>query len=93
MACLKLRGKDDVHAVASEPSSFDLIDAEFVRNVEPGEMVVFTESSVKSMRPFSSVPQSSCIFEYVYFARPDAVLDGIRRGEVKRPRPHRRRES
>jgi len=73
----KLRGRDNVHTVASEPSSFDLIDAEFVRNVEPGEMVVFTESSVRSMHPFSSVPQSSCIFEYVYFARPDAVLDGI----------------
>lgn len=73
----KLRGSDDVHVVASEPSSFDLIDAEFVRNVEPGEMVIFADSSLRSMRPFSNVPRSSCIFEYVYFARPDAVLDGI----------------
>lgn len=73
----KLRGRDNVHAVSSEPSSFDLIDAEFLRNVEPGEMVVFTKTSMTSMYPFSSVPRKSCIFEYVYFARPDAVLDGI----------------
>ncbi len=72
-----LRGKNNVHVVASEPSSFDLIDAEFVRDVEPGEMLVFTKEGAKSMRPFSSMPRSNCIFEYVYFARPDASLDGV----------------
>jgi amidophosphoribosyltransferase len=68
---------NDIHMVSSEPSSFDLIDGQFVRDVEPGEMVVFTRSGVKSLRPFSSSPRKSCIFEYVYFARPDAMIDGI----------------
>ena len=65
------------YAVSSEPSSFDLIGAEFVRDIEPGEMVVITQSGIKSMRPFSSMKRSMCIFEYVYFARPDSTLDGI----------------
>src|SRR5690606_8333930 len=72
-----LRGRPDVHAVSSEPSSFDLIDGEFVRDVEPGEMLVFTRNSVKSLHPFASVQHSRCILEYVDFARPDATLDGI----------------
>jgi amidophosphoribosyltransferase len=63
--------------VSSEPSSFDLIDAKFVRDVEPGEMVVIDETGLTSMRPFSEAPRSTCIFEYVYFARPDSTLDGI----------------
>jgi amidophosphoribosyltransferase len=65
------------YAISSEPSSFDLIGAEFVRDVEPGEMVVVSESGIKSMRPFGDVKRSMCIFEYVYFARPDSMLDGI----------------
>jgi amidophosphoribosyltransferase len=65
------------YAISSEPSSFDLIGAEFVRDVEPGEMVVVSESGIKSMRPFGDVKRSMCIFEYVYFARPDSTLDGI----------------
>lgn len=65
------------YAVSSEPSSFDLIGAEFVRDIEPGEMVVITQSGIKSMRPFSNMKRSMCIFEYVYFARPDSTLDGI----------------
>jgi amidophosphoribosyltransferase len=70
-------GNPDAHVVASEPTSFDLIDAEFVRDVEPGEMVVFDRRGVRSMRPFPATPRKTCIFEYVYFARPDSTLDGI----------------
>jgi amidophosphoribosyltransferase len=73
----RLPGADGAHAVASEPTSFDLIDGEFVRDVEPGEMVVFDRRGVVSSRPLSSAPRKSCIFEYVYFARPDSTLDGI----------------
>ncbi len=67
----------DVPVVASEPTSFDLIDAEFVREVEPGEMVIFDEDGMRSMRPFKTAPRKACIFEYVYFARPDSNLDGV----------------
>ncbi len=63
--------------VSSEPSSFDLIDAKFVRDVEPGEMIVIDEHGLTSARPFTDAPRSTCIFEYVYFARPDSTLDGI----------------
>ncbi len=72
-----LPGKRDAWVVASEPTSFDLIDAEFVREVEPGEMVVFDKRGMRSLHPFSHVPRRMCIFEYVYFARPDSNLDGI----------------
>jgi amidophosphoribosyltransferase len=70
-------GERKVHVVASEPTSFDLIDAEYVRDVEPGEMVIFDKRGVRSMRPFGDARRRMCIFEYVYFARPDSNLDGI----------------
>jgi amidophosphoribosyltransferase len=68
---------DDAYVVSSEPTSFDLIGAEYVRDVEPGEMVVFDRKGLRSTRPFAPVPRRMCIFEYVYFARPDSVLDGV----------------
>jgi amidophosphoribosyltransferase len=63
--------------LASEPTSFDLIAAEFVRDVEPGEIVSIDRRGVRSMRPFSPAPRRACIFEYVYFSRPDSLVDGI----------------
>jgi amidophosphoribosyltransferase len=63
--------------VASEPTSFELIDAEYVRDVEPGEMLIITSSGIRSVFPFAHVPRRTCIFEYVYFARPDSILDGV----------------
>jgi amidophosphoribosyltransferase len=65
------------HVVSSEATSFDLIGAEYFREVEPGEMVVFDKRGLRSTRPFMAVPRKTCIFEYVYFARPDSVLDGV----------------
>jgi amidophosphoribosyltransferase len=70
-------GEPGAHVVASEATSFDLIDAEFSRDVEPGEMVIFDRGGMRSIRPFAAAPRASCIFEYVYFARPDSTLDGI----------------
>jgi amidophosphoribosyltransferase len=70
-------GKKDAYVVASEPTSFDLIDAEFVRDVDPGEMLVFDERGMRSEHPFKATQRRSCIFEYVYFARPDSTLDGV----------------
>jgi amidophosphoribosyltransferase len=71
------RMPDGGYVVSSEPTSFDLIGAEYLREVEPGEMVVFDKRGLRSTRPFPSVKRHTCVFEYVYFARPDSVLDGV----------------
>jgi amidophosphoribosyltransferase len=62
--------------LASEPTAFELIAAEFVREVEPGEVLVIDRGGVQSLRPFESAPARMCVFEYVYFARPDSRLGG-----------------
>jgi amidophosphoribosyltransferase len=71
-----LRTKSGAHVVASEQTAFDLIDAELVRSIEPGEMLVIDKAGVRSTFPFNTAPKKSCIFEYVYFARPDSNLGG-----------------
>ncbi|MDE1901722.1 MAG: amidophosphoribosyltransferase, partial [Alphaproteobacteria bacterium] len=67
---------DDAHVLASETCALDIIGAEFVRDIEPGEMVVVTKDGVQSMRPFAAAPHKFCIFEYIYFARPDSSVEG-----------------
>jgi amidophosphoribosyltransferase len=67
----------DAWVVASEPPAFDLITAEYVRDVEPGEMIVINDAGLHSYRPFAPTPRKMCIFEYVYFARPDSELSGL----------------
>jgi len=62
--------------VTSESCALDLIDAEFVRDLQPGEMLVVTEDGTSSYHPFPEVKPAPCIFEYVYFARPDSLLYG-----------------
>jgi amidophosphoribosyltransferase len=74
---LSLGRLKDTWVVASEPPAFDLIAADFVRDIEPGEMLVINEQGLQSFRPFAPVPRKTCVFEYVYFARPDSVLGGI----------------
>jgi amidophosphoribosyltransferase len=61
---------------ASETCAFDLIDAEYVREVEPGEMVRISRSGIESIRFAPEKPHQFCIFEHVYFARPDSVVFG-----------------
>jgi len=61
---------------ASESTSFDLIEAEFMREVEPGEMVVVDAKGLRSVRPFTEEGRRFCVFEHVYFARPDSIIDG-----------------
>ena len=75
--CLGTMPDSGAYVVASEPSSFDLIDARYVRDIEPGEMVIIDKQGIRSLRPFPEAVRKSCIFEYVYFSRPDSVLDGI----------------
>ncbi len=62
--------------VCSETCALDLIDAEYVRDVEPGEMVVIDRSGMRSFRPFPPEPHRQCVFEHVYFARPDSRVFG-----------------
>ncbi len=66
----------DTHIVTSETCALDIIGADYLRDVEPGEMVVLDESGVHSLRPFPAAASRFCIFEYVYFARPDSVVEG-----------------
>lgn len=64
--------------VASETCAFDLLDAEYVREIEPGELVVLSEQGIDSHRPFPKVDPAMCVFEYVYFARPDSRIFGAK---------------
>lgn len=64
----------DAHILASETCAFDIIGAKYVRDIAPGEMVVITAEGVRSLFPFTKTNPRLCIFEYVYFARPDSVM-------------------
>ncbi|ABK82894.1 amidophosphoribosyltransferase [Campylobacter fetus] len=72
------RLKDGGYIVASETCAFDLVGATFIRDVKPGEMLIFEEgkSEFKSIQLFGQVDPRICAFEYIYFARPDSVIDG-----------------
>ena len=73
---LALGRLDNAWVVASETCAFDLIDAEYVRDVEPGEMIVINEDGLRSSHPLRPQKHSMCIFEHVYFARPDSIIFG-----------------
>ena len=75
---------DGAHILASETCALDIIGAKYVRDVENGEIVVFDEEGTHSHKPFRQVPARPCIFEYVYFARPDSVVGGRSVYEVRR---------
>jgi amidophosphoribosyltransferase len=67
---------DGAWCVASETCAFDLIDAEYVREVKAGEMVVINKNGLQSFFPFAEKPISVCSFEHVYFSRPDSIIFG-----------------
>ncbi len=73
---LALGRLDGAWVVASETCAFDLIGAEYVRDVEPGEMVVIDEGGLRSSFPLPERPRSFCVFEHVYFSRPDSMVYG-----------------
>lgn len=66
----------DAYILASETCAFDIIGADFVRDVNPGEMVVINDKGLQSLKPFAAVGDRLCVFEYVYFARPDSYMEG-----------------
>ncbi len=67
---------DGSPVLASESCALDILGAELVRDVEPGEVVVISKSGIKSLFPFRPVPKRFCVFEYIYFARPDSQMEG-----------------
>jgi len=67
---------DGSWCLASESCALDIIGAEFIRDVEPGEIVCLTSSGIRSIKPFAPTQSRFCIFEYIYFARPDSIADG-----------------
>jgi amidophosphoribosyltransferase len=80
---LALGRLDDAFVVASETCAMDLIGATYVRDVEPGEVLVISEEGLRSLKPFPAAPLAHCVFEHVYFARPDSYVFGKSVNEVR----------
>jgi amidophosphoribosyltransferase len=70
--------------VASETCALDLVDAVYEREIEPGEIVIISEKGVESVRPFPPATRHNCVFEYIYFARPDSRVFGRNVYEVRK---------
>lgn len=73
---LVLGDLDGCPILTSETCALDIIGAKFVREVENGEVVIISESGIESHKPFPPMPERPCIFEYIYFARPDSIVKG-----------------
>ena len=67
---------DGCPILASETCALDIIGAKYVRDIEPGEVIVFDEHGAQSHKPFPPMPPRPCIFEYIYFSRPDSIVGG-----------------
>ena len=63
--------------LASETCALEIVGAEFIRDVEPGEIVIIDDQGVRSIKPFGASKGRFCVFEYIYFARPDSVMEGM----------------
>src|SRR5918992_4760412 len=74
----------DAYIFASETVALDVVGATYIRSVEPGELIIVSDRGVRSHRPFGDVRPRPCIFEHVYFARPDSIVDGSSVYEVRK---------
>ncbi|MBI2435208.1 MAG: amidophosphoribosyltransferase [Candidatus Hydrogenedentes bacterium] len=74
----------DSYVVASETCALDIIDAEWTREIEPGEVVTISRNGIESRRPFAPVTPKQCIFEFIYVARPDSYIFGQSVDEVRK---------
>lgn len=74
----------DAWVVASETCAFDIIGAKYVRDIQPGEIILINERGLKSFSPFKKVKHAFCIFEFIYFARPDSMIFGENVDKVRR---------
>jgi len=70
--------------LASESCAFDIIGGKLIRDIEPGEIVIINEDGIESVKPFGPLQKRPCIFEHVYFARPDSLTDGTSIYEVRK---------
>jgi amidophosphoribosyltransferase len=80
---LALGRLEGAYIVSSETCALDLIGATYIRDVEPGELLVISDGGVRSLRPFPPAPLAHCVFEHVYFARPDSYVFGRSVNEVR----------
>ena len=65
-----------LNIIASETCALDIIGAKYIRDIENGEVVVIDKKGIKSYKPFPKIKARPCVFEYIYFARPDSVMGG-----------------
>lgn len=75
---------NDAYIIASETCALDIVGATFLRSLEPGELVVISERGIESHKPFAQARPRPCIFEHVYFARPDSIFDGRSVYEIRK---------
>jgi amidophosphoribosyltransferase len=80
---LAIGKRGDAWVICSETCAMDLIGATYVRDVEPGEIVIANAQGLKSLKPFGTARQAQCIFEHVYFARPDSYVFGESVNEIR----------
>src|SRR6266550_4468637 len=80
---LALGRLDDAYVVCSETCAMDLIGATYLRDVEPGEILIISPNGVRSVKPFAPAPLAHCVFEHVYFSRPDSYVFGKSVNEVR----------
>jgi amidophosphoribosyltransferase len=80
---LALGKLDGAYVLSSETCAFDLIHADFIREIEPGEVVIIDENGIRSEWPFPEEKRAFCMFEYVYFARPDSIISGMNVARVR----------
>lgn len=82
---LSLGVKDGAYVVASETCAFDLIGATYIRDIEPGEVLIINENGLKSLKIFNSQRKAFCIFELIYFSRPDSnIFGGLNVNEMRK---------
>lgn len=81
---LALGKLDGAYILSSETCAFDLIHAEFIREIEPGEVIIINSNGIRSEFPFDEKPMAFCMFEYVYFARPDSMINNINVARIRR---------
>ncbi len=67
----------DAYLLASETCAFDIVGAQYIRDIEAGEIVIITKDGIRSLKPFAKTQKRFCIFEYVYFSRPDSRIEGL----------------
>ncbi len=75
--CIGKLQNDSGYVLASETCALEALDAEFVRDVQPGEIIIIDKSGLNAIEPSRRCKKSLCVFELVYFARPDSIVDGV----------------